>query len=163
VPFSPRLRSIAGALGLTPAIAAGAAAAADTANLSVTAQVEASCDVFAGSLNFGTYTATAAKQANGSFSYECTSGTSITLSLGQGNNPEGGSRAMAAGQNRLRYQLYRDSNRQQVWGMDEDGLALQVPSSSQQSVTVYGLIPAGQDAPPGNYSDTVQITLSINP
>jgi spore coat protein U-like protein len=161
VSFSYHFRFVAGALTLLPLVAAPAALA-QTADLNVTAQVDAACDVFAGSLNFGTYTAAAAKEANGNFSYQCTAGTEITLSLGPGNNPQEGSRAMAAGENRLRYQLYRDPTRQEVWGTDVEGLVLEAPSSSEQGVTVYGLIEAGQDVPAGSYSDVVQITLSIN-
>ena len=64
---------------------------------------------------------------------------------------------------RLRYLLYRDPYQHQVWGTDGDALVLQAPSSSEESVTVYGLIEAGQDAPAGSYSDVVQITLTVNP
>ena len=155
---------VAAALTLLPLIAAAPAALAQTANLNVTAQVDAMCEVFTGSLNFGTYTSAADKEGEGEFSYKCASGTNITLSLGPGNHAQdGGVRAMAAGAERLRYQLYRDPNHQEVWGTDGDALALQAPSSSEESVTVYGFIEAGQDAPAGSYSDVVQITLTVNP
>jgi spore coat protein U-like protein len=163
VSLSYRFHLVATVMALLPLVASPAALA-QTANLNVSAEVAASCEVFAGSLNFGTYTAAADKAADGSFSYECASGTDITLSLGPGNNLQGdGRRAMAAGDDRLLYQLYRDSARQQVWGTDGDAMVLQAPSSTQENVTVYGLIQAGQDTPAGSYTDVVQITLSINP
>jgi spore coat protein U-like protein len=161
VSLASHFRLAAGALML---LSLAGPAAAQTANLNVTAQVDAMCEVFTGSLNFGTYTSAADKEGEGEFSYECASGTNITLSLGPGSHAqEGGARAMAAGAARLRYQLYRDPNHQQVWGTDGDALDLQAPSSSEENVTVYGLIEAGQDAPAGSYSDVVQITLTVNP
>jgi spore coat protein U-like protein len=133
-----------------------------TANLNVSAQVSASCNVFGGELNFGLYTGDAT-EGEGSFSYQCTNGTNITLSLGPGQHlQEGGSRAMAAGQGILRYQLYKDSNRQQVWREGpEEGLDVDDTPSSQEDVQVYGLIEPDQNVPAGSYSDIVLITLNI--
>jgi spore coat protein U-like protein len=64
----------------------------------------------------------------------------------------------------LRYQLFKDSSRQDVWSDTETG-GLTVPETSDQEevVQVYGLIEGGQGSPAGTYSDVVQITLNINP
>ena len=160
-------RLIAGGLTLIVASATGAPALAqqDTANLNVTAQIQASCVVNGGSLNFGVYNSDEAKEGQGTFSYECPQGTNITLKLGAGQHPVGGSRAMASGgSGTLRYQLFKDSSRQDVWNDTESG-GLTVPDTSDQEevVQVYGLIASGQDLPAGTYSDVVQITLNINP
>ena len=66
---------MAAALALLPL---AGPALAQTANLNVTAQVDAMCEVFTGSLNFGTYTSAADKEGEGEFSYKCASGTNIT-------------------------------------------------------------------------------------
>jgi spore coat protein U-like protein len=152
----------AGLVLLVAAAIASPAQGQETANLNVSAEVQASCDVFGGSLEFGIYTGEA-KQGQGSFSYQCTEGTEITLSLGVGQNGQGdGSRAMAGDGGVLHYQLYQDSARQEVWGNAGDALGVTAPSSSEETVQVYGLIPADQDVPAGSYSDIVQITLNID-
>jgi spore coat protein U-like protein len=161
--LSSNFRLIAGGLTLVVVAATGAPALAqETANLNVSAEVQASCDVFGGSLNFGIYTGDAT-EGQGSFSYVCTDGTNITLSLGAGQHEQdGGIRAMAGNGGILRYQLYSDSGRAQVWGTAGDALGVTAPSSSEETVQVYGRIEADQDAPAGSYSDTVQITLNVN-
>jgi spore coat protein U-like protein len=160
-------RSIAGGLTLIVASTAGAPALAqqDTANLNVTAQIQASCVVNGGSLNFGLYNSEEAKEGQGTFSYECAQGTNITLKLGAGQNPVSGSRAMkSGGGGTLRYQLFKDASHQDVWSDTETGgLTVQDTSDQEEVVQVYGLIEGGQGSPAGTYSDVVQITLNINP
>jgi spore coat protein U-like protein len=152
---------MAGASVLLVAAAIGSAALGQTADLSVTAEIQATCTLDGGSLNFGTYSGSAT-EGQGSFIYECTSGSSITLSLGPGQNQEGAVRAMADGAERLLYELYQDAARQQEWGEDVDAVSVVVPSGAAQTVQVYGLIPPDQDAPAGNYNDVVQITLNVD-
>jgi spore coat protein U-like protein len=152
------------AVGLVLLVAAAIASPVlgQTANLNVSAQVQASCNVIGGDLNFGLYTG-GETEGEGSFSYQCTDGTNITLSLGPGQHlQQGGSRAMTGGGGILRYQLFRDANHQQVWreGPDE-GLDVENTPASQQDVPVYGLIAADQDVPAGSYNDIVLITLNI--
>jgi spore coat protein U-like protein len=152
---------MAGASVLLVAAAIGSAALGQTADLSVTAEIQATCTLDGGSLNFGTYSGSAT-EGQGSFIYECTSGSSITLSLGPGQNQEGAVRAMADGAERLLYELYQDAARQQDWGEDGDALSIESTSADLEAVQVYGLIPQGQSAPAGSYSDVVQITLNID-
>jgi spore coat protein U-like protein len=49
--------------------------------------------------------------------------------------------------------------------LGDQGDALTIPSTDdgETSVDVFGVIPAGQEAPPGTYRDTVVITLMVNP
>jgi spore coat protein U-like protein len=152
---------MAGASVLLVAAALASAALAQTADLSVTAQVQATCVLNGGSLDFGNYSGSDT-EGQGSFSYECTNGTNITLSLGPGQNQEGESRAMADGAERLLYELYQDVGRQQEWGAVGDAVSIQSTSADEETVQVYGLIPQGQSAPAGSYSDVVQITLNID-
>jgi spore coat protein U-like protein len=160
---------IAGGLTLMVASTTGVPALAqqDTANLNVTAQIQASCVVNGGALDFGTYTPADENPTfgEGSFSYVCTDGTRISLNLGAGQNEQGGSRAMArvGGGGRLTYQLYKDSGRDDPWGLGTGGTTIDETPAEETVVDVYGLIEAGQNSPTGNYSDVVQITLNINP
>lgn len=90
---------------------------------------------------------------------------SFSVSLNIGTGSSFATRQLANGAARLDYNLYRDSNRQQIWG---DG----TPGTFQRSFnsilslglidyTVYGRIPAGQDKPFGNYTTTITITVDF--
>ena len=73
-----------------------------------------------------------------------------------------GSRSMSNGAQTIGYQLYLDSGRATVWG---NGTAGSSPvagtgTGSNQSLTIYGRLPSLSGAVPGNYSDTVTITIS---
>jgi len=162
--FPSNFRLIKGGLAFALVAVTGPAALAQTAELSVTAQIEASCVVNAGSLDFGPYTSTDLDptEGEGSFSYQCTSGSDITLSLGPGQNPQGEGRAMASGAARLRYNLYQDVGHDQEWATDGAAVIVEDTPSTLQTVDVYGLIEAGQESPAGSYSDSVTITLNIN-
>lgn len=158
------LRLIVPALALVLVAATGREAlAADPppAQLTVTALVEASCTLNGGTLAFGVYTGEE-NDATGQFTYQCTDGTNITLSLDPGENAQGTTRMMANGGELLAYELYKDSNRSQVWGVGANGLDVNGTSAELEPAQVFGRILAGEDAAPGSYSDTVQITLVIN-
>jgi spore coat protein U-like protein len=159
--FPSNVRFLTGGLALL-LLAGTGPALGQTANLNVTAEIQASCVLNGGSLSFGTYTASDDTPGQGTFSYQCTDGTNITLGLGSGQNEVGGIRQMAAGAGRLPYQLYKDASRQQEWGTGDDGLTVEDTSASLETVDVYGLIAAGEESPPGDYSDTVTITLNID-
>ena len=162
--FPSNFRLIKGGLAFALVAVTGPAALAQTADLTVTAEIAASCVVNGGSLDFGPYTATETEptEGQGTFSYQCTNGTNISLELGPGQNAQGESRAMASGAARLLYELYRDPGHGQEWGMGDAALPVVNTPSTQQTVEVYGLIAAGQASPAGSYSDTVLITLNID-
>jgi spore coat protein U-like protein len=122
---------------------------------------QASCILNGGTLAFGVYDGTQ-NDASGQFSYQCTGGTNINVTLGLGQNPQGSQRAMVidGGGDTLAYELYSDSNRQTVWD-DSVGVDINGVSAAQEFAQVYGRILAGEDAPAGNYSDTVLITLVV--
>jgi spore coat protein U-like protein len=165
---SSNLRLLVGALSLALFAVTGQPALAQTANLNVTATVQASCTLEGGTLAFGTYNATAgdATDSSAAIAYTCTEGTNITVSLNDGDHAEGaGNRAMAGpGGTLLGYGLYKEDSRTNPWGAGPvDGVTPPATSAGQQTLTVYGRIPPGQQAAPGAYSDIVQITLNINP
>jgi spore coat protein U-like protein len=65
----------------------------------------------------------------------------------------------------LAYNLYRDPGRSSVWG-SSDGVNtmsadLSIPNNGTASatLTIYGRIPIQQDASPGLYGDSVQVTI----
>ncbi len=92
----------------------------------------------------------------------CTNTTAWKMGLDNGINASGNTRRMTDGSgNYVNYELYRDSARTQRWGntVNVDTTA-GAGTGIDQGVTVYGRVPAPQNATPGNYSDTVTVTVS---
>jgi spore coat protein U-like protein len=99
----------------------------------------------------------------------CTgSGSLPSFTVGIGKSATSGSisgrqMAQTPGSGRLNYNIYKDGGYSSLWG---DGTAGTTPlvvttAGLNTTVPIYGKIDPGQDAPVGNYSDTV--VLSVNP
>lgn len=85
------------------------------------------------------------------------------------NGPSVNARRLArvgGGTSTLDYGLYRNAARSNVVGMSIGVDTLSVPisvdnkSSDTARLTLFGRIPPGQDVPAGDYSDSVQVTVS---
>jgi len=171
VHWSTRLASLAVAISAAAPLTAGTA----TASFTVSATVQAVCQMSATALNFGTYSpgnGTTLK-ANSTISIQCTSGTTApTLALNAG--AAGGTmanRLMAGpGSAKLQYNLYTSASYGTVFG-DGTGGSSTVPVTVGNSsfttpvqVTVYGefLDSAANRlaAAAGTYTDTVTATLT---
>jgi spore coat protein U-like protein len=80
-------------------------------------------------------------------------------------NPTGGNltRRLAAGTQRLDYEIYRDAARTETWSAGQNALryvsAAGITSTSE--LMVYGRIPSGQDVASGNYNDVVTATVDF--
>jgi spore coat protein U-like protein len=129
----------------------------------------AACNVSAGPLSFGPYDPL-------SPSGSTTSGV-ITVSCNQAPPPivtiqispsvvSGGffPRRMqrAGGSETLDYNLYLDPGVTVVWGDGTGGTATQsqrVTKNKPWNVTIYGRMPGLQDVPPGNYGDSIGISI----
>jgi spore coat protein U-like protein len=139
--------------------ARGATPIAST-TLQVAASVNLSCSIAASPLPFGNYDGTGDVDADGALALNCTNnGNNVRVRLGQGLYPAAGStdsnplRQMGSGANRLRYDLYFDAARTDVWGNNNPGRRPTTPYPT--IMPVYGRIPGAQAPPPGAYSDTV--------
>jgi len=94
---------------------------------------------------------------------------SYTLSLGRGSSGTFAARRMIAGTAGLSYNLFRDAARAQVWGDGTNstgtvaGTASFVFFQTSQTVnhTVYGRVPAQQNAASGAYTDTIIMTITF--
>lgn len=150
----------------------GLQAGTATSNLAVSATVVANCLISTTALSFGNYDPISTHASNpldstGTVLTTCTTGSSPTITLGEGLNAGGGSSAASpvrqlkdASDNLLGYQLYSDSNRSDVWDNDS-GVAAPTPDGTQKSSTVYGRVAGGQNMPVGAYADTVVATVSF--
>jgi spore coat protein U-like protein len=120
------------------------------------------CNVSSPGVNFGSYDtfSNLSLDSTGNVSVICDGITPYSISL----SPGGGtyvSRAMASGGHSLNYNLYTDSTRASVWGDGTASTATINSSGTTANHTVYGRIPARQNAYVGIYSDTITITLTF--
>lgn len=144
--------------------AAAARAASDQGTLDVHVQVQVTCTVTAGSLDFGTYVSGQRDplQGEGSIGYDDCPAGDLLVALDSGTNGSRKSRAMRSGAgDRINYQLYRNPERKQVWGTGKSALEVSLDQRGSGRVPVYGTVLGGQSVPAGDYSDTVNVTLSF--
>jgi spore coat protein U-like protein len=115
------------------------------------------------------YSAAPVKVAGGSVQFSCNvKNVPVTLNLDMGlHSLAFGSRRMqwTGGSDYLSYNIYFDSAYTQIFG-DGTGGTVQYSGvtgakGATQSVSYYGMLPAGQDVTAGSYADTVTATLSF--
>jgi len=163
---------ITGAAALPLAIAAiPAHAGTATGTFDVTTTVVNSCVInSAGNLVFPNYdvNAGAATTGTSTINVNCTKGDAYTIALSYGGTGTVANRIMVSGGNNLNYNLYTDSGWTKVWnstctvGNNCDGGTGAGPGGgNQQTYTVYGQIPAGQNVPAGSYTDTITLTVTF--
>jgi spore coat protein U-like protein len=118
-------------------------------------------------VSFGVYDIFATSPNNngvGSLTVDCQgSGNDnfdVTLSTGQSHRYT--MRVMKSGSNRLNYNLYTSADRTQVWG-DGHGASqlMTVRKNKATTLSVFGQIPAGQDAAVGTYTDPIVATVTF--
>jgi spore coat protein U-like protein len=131
-------------------------------NVAIQVTAPATCAASAGALGFGNYTGVVV-QAQATLTTTCSLSTPYTIALAGGSNLNGVQRQMSDGLSHyIPYFLYSNSSRTTSWG---DGTALGATVAGTgtgvaQSLTVYGSTGAQSALPPGNYSDSVVMTVS---
>ncbi|GAB3394946.1 spore coat U domain-containing protein [Azotobacter armeniacus] len=122
------------------------------------------CNVQAQSVAYGNYDVfdTAPLDGVGNVQVSCEDGLfsyTISLSSGSGSYSE---RQMTSAGHVLVYNLYSDASRNSIWG-DGSGGTSQVGGSTSGTVdhTIYGRIPAQQNASVGIYTDSIIVTLDF--
>lgn len=142
----------------------GAAATSNFFPFTVSANVVSNCQIkTATDLAFGSVPGfiTANVDQASVITLNCTNTTAWNVGLSNGSNASGNTRRMADGSgNYVTYELYRDTGRSLRWGntINTDTLA-GAGNGNDQNVTVYGRVPV-QTATPGNYSDTITVTVN---
>jgi len=93
----------------------------------------------------------------------CTNTTpyNIGLDAGTGSGATVASRKLTSGGATVNYTLYSDTGRTTVWGttIATDTVA-GTGNGAAQSYTVYGRIPTQTTPAPGNYADTITVTVT---
>ena len=149
------------------ALAFASVATAETAittHMQINANVLAACSVWSSSLEFGDYDPTSGLDAETSaaLSITCTNGTAYSVGLMAGNGPAAARSLKAAvGTTSVEYGLFRDPGYTIGWGnipgVDTvDG----VGAGTEEPMTVYARMPAGQFQEPGAYSDTILVVVT---
>jgi spore coat protein U-like protein len=140
---------------------AGTATTTFTVNVTLTA----ACVInSATNLNFGSQgVLTGNVDQSSTVQVQCTSTTpyNIGLDAGTASGATMAARKMTNGGAAVTYALYTDSARSVVWGntVNTDTVAA-TGNGSPQSFTVYGRVPAQATPAPGNYSDTITVTVT---
>ena len=143
-----------------------------TTTLTVHAHVVRTCLVSATSVDFGDYdplvmNRTQPLDAQGSIGLHCTKNTGVKLAIDAGSNAQGSDRYLSSGTDTLNYELYFDPYRTAVYGGSPFTLGADVMRSLGAASTtgynrpVYGRIPGGQNVTPGDYTDTVTVTINF--
>lgn len=136
-----------------------------TTTLTVTVQeVDPGCGISANSLNFGNYTGMQ-NTASTTIFIGCSSGTSYSVGLNAGTaigaTVSNRSMTLTGGTALLNYKLLQGSYSGSNWGNSNGtDTVIGIASGSTQSLTVYGMIPAGQTVRAGTYTDTITATLT---
>jgi len=139
---------------------------AETATLTVGANVLQNCSITVTDLQFGEYdpllnNASTPLDVEATLTTVCTPDTWVLVEMDDGQNPQGSLRRMAGGTEFLSYGVFKDPGRSQRWGRANEGLLMQTPPGQIAPIfrTVYGRVDAGQNVRDGAYTDAVQVTL----
>lgn len=134
----------------------------------VWATVQSDCSLSASPLDFGATGIALATQpidAQSSVSVRCAEGVQYTLALdaGSANGATTIDRRLTrdGGTELLRYGLYRDPARTQVWGDASPDVVTGTGSAAGSTHAVYGRLPAQVLPPAGKYRDTITVTLTF--
>ncbi|MPM43681.1 hypothetical protein SDC9_90358 [bioreactor metagenome] len=104
-----------------------------------------------------------ARDASTIIGVRCTATTAYKINLTPSNNNANGQGALkltSGGTDSVAYQLYQDAARTISWGNRPGNNRSGVGTGQIQDIPVYGRVPANLDATPGNYSDSVQVTVT---
>lgn len=135
--------------------------------MSVSVQVVPNCQIAVTDLAFGAYdpllaNAERALNATADVRMLCTKNSQANIVLDYGRNSRGPARGMAAGADRVSYELYQDASRNTPWGGSENSLhIIGVGGRGPQRYVVYGRVPPGQEGPPGAYTDVIMATVDF--
>lgn len=117
---------------------------------------------------FGAYNVFSASplDSTGSITYSCSGAGEadlVAVELSRGGAPGFSPRLLAQAALTLDYNLYLDAARTTIWGDGSGGTSrytlVGTGNNDSVVVTIYGRIPAGQNASVGVYGDTITVTL----
>ena len=133
-------------------------------SFTVSARLMPACQISATTLDFGTVFSSQADpiDATSRLTVRCTRGTPHRIALDHGQHAAAGNRHMTGpGGHLLPYTLHQNPARSLAWGNQaSDTLQRPTGTGSDETLTVYGRVPTVANAVPGDYVDTVTVTVS---
>lgn len=160
--FCKRMSLVAGAVaGLAFASGAAQAQTTITDNFDVLITINAFCAITSPTdLDFGSNNLLNANvDQTSTFNVQCTNTTPFDIELDNGANFSGSRRMADGAGNFVNYALYQDAGRSTAWG--SGGAALSdTGNGTAVAYTVYGRVPTQTTPAPGNYLDTVTISVT---
>ena len=133
-------------------------------SFTVSARLLPACRISATTLDFGTVFSTHSGpiDATNHLSVRCTRGTPHQIALDHGQHAIASTRHLSGPNNHLLpYTLHQNAARTLAWGTQAiDTLHRPTGIGSDETLTVYGRIPSVANAVPGDYADTVTVTVS---
>ena len=155
------------AAALLGTLISGVATADQVANMTVSANVVAACQLTSvPTIAFGVLNPTADNDAQGTITWVCTNGFNTVIRLDGGNTGLINGREMSNGATgTLDYQLFTDPGRTTVFGDGTGGSVVAAANGlgygSPQNVIVYGRVLQADAAAAtaGAYTDTVDVTI----
>lgn len=134
----------------------------------------ADCTASAGSTNFGTYSPFSISPLDGTGNVQVSCSliglislvVSYDILLSPGSSGTFVNRTMSGGSYNLSYNLYTNAGRSSIWGDGSGGTSIVTDGyllgllTTVRNYPVYGRIFAGQNVPPGLYSDTIVVTVN---
>lgn len=120
------------------------------------------CTFTTAAVPFGSYNvlATSPAYGTGSVSGHCSTNDPVTIALSAGNSGSTSQRYMkSASSATLNYNLYQTSAYALIWGTGTSAVTTTF-GTAQQTLTIYGMVPAQQDVSAGSYSDSIVATIS---
>ena len=161
-----RKKSILSLAAVLAMLSTAAYAATATSNFQVKITIQAQClAATTNDLDFGTSGVIAANvDATSTLQVQCTNSTPYNIGFDKGvNGASVTTRQMKGGPSNelISYAMYSDAARSVNWGntIGTDTVAA-TGSGVGQSYTVYGRVPAQTTPAPGNYTDTITVTVT---
>lgn len=144
--------------------APGTAAAESSTDIRAAGTMLSATSVSATRLDFGAFSPTMSMNTAAQITVTATQGTTYDIQIGPGNGGQPGTRAMkpvsGSADSVLEYDVYRDAGRSSRWGSTVGTDTVSGSGTGQaQTYPVYGRIPPGQWIAPGDYGDTLTVTI----
>jgi spore coat protein U-like protein len=121
----------------------------------------AQCSLSAIGVSFGSYDVFSSLDSDvtGSITVSCQSSATYSISLSPGAGSFVARKLTNVG-SQLAYNLFIDPQRLTIWGDGSGGTTTVSATGTGGTYTVFGRIPAGQNAYVGSYSDTIIVTVT---
>ena len=149
-----------------PSCASMASTNTRTVQLGANAVVKNGCQINnVSDLNFGELSPAASSAlsttSTSTVTVTCPVNTAFSVGLGSGLHSQQSTRYLCNSSDNqcVSYQLYQDAAHSKAWD-DTNTQTVSSATGSSQSMTVYGVVPSQSWPTPGDYSDTVTVTLN---